>query len=59
MGAAALALTHFVPPDFDRAALLAEVAESYGGPIFVGEDLMGFDLMTGDVTLRDFRARLV
>jgi ribonuclease Z len=59
MGAGALALTHFVPPDFDRAALLAEVAKSYDGPVFVGEDLMEFDLASGDVTLGDFRARLV
>lgn len=59
MGAGALALNHFVPPDFDRAALLAEVAQGYGGPVFVGEDLMGFDLASGDVTLGDFRARLV
>ena len=59
MGAGALALTHFVPPEFDRAALLAEVAESYDGPVFIGEDLMSFDLASGDVTLGDFRARLV
>ena len=59
MGAGALALTHFVPPDFDRSALLAEVAQSYDGPVFVGEDLMGFDLATGDVTLGNFRARLI
>ena len=59
MGARALALTHFVPPEFDRAALLAEVAESYDGPVFVGEDLIGFDLASGDVTLSQFRARLV
>ena len=59
MGAAALALTHFVPPDFDRAALLAEVAGSYHGPVFVGEDLMSFDLASGDVTLGAFRARVL
>ncbi len=59
MGARALALTHFVPPEFDRAALLAEVAQSYGGPVFVGEDLMGFDLASGDVALGTFRARLL
>ncbi len=59
MGARALALTHFVPPEFDRAALLAEVAESYDGPVFVGEDLIGFDLASGDVTLGDFRARVL
>jgi ribonuclease Z len=59
MGARALALTHFVPPDFDRASLLAEVAESYNGPIYVGEDLMCFDLANGDVSLGEFRARLM
>ena len=59
MGAKALALTHFVPPAFDRAALLAEVAKNYDGPVFVGEDLMAFDLGSGDVIFRDFRARLV
>lgn len=59
MGAKALALTHFVPPDFDRAALLAEVAADFGGPVFVGEDLMSFDLTTGDVAWDAFRARLI
>jgi ribonuclease Z len=59
MEARALALTHFVPPEFDRAALLAQVAESYAGPVFVGEDLMSFDLGSGDVSLGAFRARLI
>jgi len=59
MQAKALALTHFVPPSFDREVLLAQVAESYTGPIFVGEDLMSFDLGSGDVSLREFRARLI
>lgn len=54
----ALALTHFVPPDFDRSALLAEVGESYGGSVFVGEDLMSFDLARGEVGWGEFRARL-
>ncbi|MEO1329729.1 MAG: MBL fold metallo-hydrolase [Pseudomonadota bacterium] len=57
MGAAALALTHFVPPAFDRGALLAEVAESYPGPIFVGEDGMAFDLATGEIRWRGLEAR--
>ncbi len=48
MGARMLALTHFVPPDFDRGALIAEVGESYDGPVFVGEDLMRFDLESGE-----------
>jgi len=59
MGARALALTHFVPPEFDRRSLLAEVAQTYGGPIFIGEDLMRFDLDRGDVAWDDFRARLL
>jgi ribonuclease Z len=59
MGVHALALTHFVPPVFDRAALLAEVAGSFDGPIFIGEDLMSFDLTSGNVALENFHARLV
>lgn len=45
----ALALTHFVPAEFDRAALLREVAAHYGGPILVGEDGMAIDLATRQV----------
>jgi ribonuclease Z len=45
----ALALTHFVPPGCDRAALLAEVSADYPGPIIIGEDLMAFDLAAGTV----------
>ena len=59
MGVNALALTHFVPPEFDRATLLAKVARDYDGPVFVGEDLMAFDLASGDVWCGDFRARLL
>ena len=59
MGAKALALTHFVPPEFDRAAVLEEVAGDFGGPVFVGEDLMAFDLALGEVSWGDFRARLL
>lgn len=43
-GVRALALTHFVPPSCDRAALLAEVQADYAGPVILGEDLMRFDL---------------
>ena len=39
-----LALTHFVPPHADRAALLAEVRADYEGPVILGEDLMRIDL---------------
>lgn len=59
MGTRALALTHFVPPEFDRAALLAEVARDFAGPVFVGEDGMEFDLANGDVAHGRFRARLL
>ncbi|MEM6973759.1 MAG: MBL fold metallo-hydrolase [Pseudomonadota bacterium] len=58
MEAAALALTHFVPPTFDREELLSEVAEDYDGPVFVGEDGMCFDLAQRMVHWRDFSARL-
>lgn len=44
-----LALTHFVPPDADRAELLAEVAADFAGPVVLGEDLMTFDLAAGTV----------
>ncbi|MEO3432801.1 MBL fold metallo-hydrolase [Inquilinus sp. CAU 1745] len=46
-GAKALALTHFVPPEFDRPALLAEVRRAYRGPILIGEDLMTIDVAAG------------
>ena len=46
-GAGALMLTHFVPPACDRAALLAEVAADFPGPVILGEDLMSFDAGTG------------
>ena len=57
MGAKALALTHIVPPDADRAALLAEVARDYDGPLIVGEDLMRFDLDARSVVWRDAHLR--
>lgn len=43
-GVKALALTHFVPPAADRAALLAEVAEDFTGPLVLAEDLLRIDL---------------
>lgn len=59
MGAAALALTHFVPPEFDRETLLAEVGESYDGPVIIGEDLMQIDLASGTLSWRDMAARVL
>lgn len=51
-GAKWLALTHFVPPEFDRAALREEVARDYSGPVTIGEDLMTLDLATREVRYR-------
>ena len=48
-GAKCLVLNHFVPVRFDRAALLAEVARDYAGPIVIGEDLMSLDVATARV----------
>ncbi len=59
MQAKALALTHFVPPDIDRTALLAEVGDGFSGPIFIGEDLMQFDLASGIVRWRDMAASIL
>lgn len=39
-GAGSLVLTHFVPPRFDEAALLAEVTQGFDGPVIIGHDLM-------------------
>ena len=39
-----LLLNHFVPVDFDRTALLAEVRADYAGPVIVGEDLLTIDV---------------
>jgi ribonuclease Z len=49
----ALVLNHFVPTQFDRHEVLARVRRDYGGPIVVGEDLMGLDLTTGALTYQD------
>ena len=39
-----LVLTHFVPPRFDQAALLAEVKRDFAGPVTIGEDLMEIEV---------------
>ena len=49
-GVGCLVLTHFVPPDCGRAALLDEVAADFQGPIIVGEDLMEIDVDIGRLT---------
>jgi ribonuclease Z len=45
-GVGILALHHFVPTRFDRAALFAEVRRDYRGPLVIGEDLMTIDATT-------------
>ena len=39
-----LLLNHFVPVEFDRAALLAEVRTDFAGPVIIGEDLLTVDV---------------
>lgn len=46
-GVRCLMLTHFVPPNCDRPALLAEIGKDFPGPVILGEDLMSFDLSDG------------
>jgi ribonuclease Z len=41
-----LILNHFVPTQFDRDALVAEVRAQWSGPLILGEDLMVYDLAT-------------
>lgn len=52
-GVGALALTHFVPPAFDRAALLGAIRARFDGPVIVGEDLMRLTLPERRVDWRD------
>lgn len=53
-----LVLTHFVPPDCDRQALLDEVAADYAGPLILGEDLMRIDLARRQIGLGPARLAL-
>lgn len=53
-----LLLTHLVPPDADPAALVAEIARDYAGPVIMGEDLMRVDLVTRTVAWRGLVAAL-
>jgi ribonuclease Z len=52
-GAKCLVLNHFVPTQFDRAGVLAEVRRDYSGPIVIGEDLMRLDLDAAALSYRD------
>lgn len=43
-GARLLLLQHLVPVEFDRDALLREVAADFRGPVVIGEDLLSIDV---------------
>jgi ribonuclease Z len=43
-GARTLLLHHLVPVEFDRDALLREVAADFVGPVVIGEDLLSIDV---------------
>lgn len=51
-GVGCLVLSHFVPPSFDKPALLAEAKRDFAGPVVLGEDLMTVDAATGAIDLR-------
>ncbi|MEQ8396530.1 MBL fold metallo-hydrolase [Thalassobaculum sp.] len=53
-----LMLNHFVPAEFDREALSAEVARDFTGPFAIGEDLMSYDIPTRTLTHGDAHWRL-
>jgi len=57
-GARFLMLNHFVPAEFDREALIAEVAREFDGPFVVGEDLMDYDIATRTLGYRGMRVRV-
>jgi len=48
-----LVLNHFVPTQFDRGGVLAEVRRDYAGPIVLGEDLMRLDLDSATLGYRE------
>lgn len=54
-GARLLVLNHFVPVEFDRDALLHDVAANYSGPIVIAEDLMRIDVGARVLALGDLR----
>jgi ribonuclease Z len=57
-GARLLVLNHFVPVEFDRAALLGEVTADFAGPVVIGEDLLTIDVARRTVGLGSLRLAL-
>jgi ribonuclease Z len=48
-GVRCLVLNHFVPVQFDKSAVLAEVRQDYRGPIVLGEDLLHLNVDTREL----------
>lgn len=46
-----LALTHFVPTEFDRRRVAEDVRKNYDGALYLGEDLMSFEVAQSNTTL--------
>jgi ribonuclease Z len=57
-GARLLVLNHLVPVEFDRAALLREVAADFAGPVVIGEDLLTIDVPSREVGFDTLRLAL-
>ena len=57
-GARLLVLNHLVPVEFDRAALLREVAADFAGPVVIGEDLLTIDVPRRAVGFESLRLAL-
>ena len=53
-----LMLTHFAPPKFDRKELLNTVSQDFTGHVFIGEDLMTFDLKRKRLSWKNLEIRL-
>ena len=46
-----LALTHFVPTQFDRQRVAEDIRRDYDGALYLGEDLMSFEVAQGNTSL--------
>jgi ribonuclease Z len=57
-GARMLALNHLIPVEFDRDALLGEVAADFAGPMVIGEDLLAIDVSRRTVGFAGLRLTL-
>jgi ribonuclease Z len=53
-----LVLNHLVPVEFDRDALLREIAADFAGPIVIGEDLLTIDVPRRSIGFETLRLAL-